>query len=570
MKWNTEDKSEENPGNFIHDDYEVDCSDKDENCQFIQTDSTEDIDKDNDLDDFDFTSEEEDGTKDIVKFYLRQIGRIPLLTKEQEIALSKQIEEGQNIVRDVVLEIPIAIIEIKKLLNRIISGNTKALDSIDISLENVPACALADRSDGNCSREEKQIKAAKELMNFLRDVEFEISVLKRELRRSNSINQHSYDHESRKVLSNKLEAKQNLLSTALKKIRLKQEEATKIADKIKSIFYKIEQLEEIIADTEKAANLTADQIYQALSEKIRENGNLKDKNLPESTKRLIKYNKKIIRVKREISRLEQRMDIPRKAFEKVTKQICNGEELSQDAKMTMVKSNLRLVVSIAKSYKNWSPSLMFSDLIQEGSVGLMKAVDKFEYRKGYRFSTYATWWIRQAISRAIADQSRTIRVPVHMVENINKLSRASKRLVREEGREPCLSEIAKAMDMSVEKVQHIIQISRNSISLNTPINDDDDTELEDLVENRNTKLPANDAMFNILKESIDAVLNTLTPREGEVIRLRFGIKDGTPRTLEEVGAIFDISRERIRQIEAKALNKLRHPIRSRYLRVFID
>ena len=262
--------------------------------------------------------------------------------------------------------------------------------------------------------------------------------------------------------------------------------------------------------------------------------------------------------------------MPRETFEEIAERIREGEMLSQNAKMTMVRSNLRLVVSIAKSYRNRSPSLMFSDLIQEGSVGLIKAVDKFEYRKGYRFSTYATWWIRQAISRAIADQSRTIRVPVHMVENINKLSRTSRQLVQEKGREPSIEELAQAMDLSIEKVRHILQVSRNSISLNTTIDDDEDTELESFVEDTNVPSPAGEAMFNILRESIEAVLNTLTSREGEVIRLRFGIKDGTPRTLEEVGAIFDISRERIWQIEAKALDKLRHPRRSRQLRVFID
>jgi RNA polymerase primary sigma factor len=420
---------------------------------------------------------------DPVRMYLRQMGQIPLLTREEEVALAKRIEEAEYGFRDVIFDCRLSKEYVQDLGEKIVK---EEINSEDYTKEGLKP---------------SRVKPVTRIANLLK-----------RLKRS----------QNQKTIKELL-SKFGLVTTFIEEMGFR-------------IKMHVEQIERIQREINRLKKQR------------------KYKNLP-------KLKKDMRRIEREFGepyeRMRQRIFIVKKK-----------EALFQKTKTFLVEANLRLVVSIAKKYTN--RGLSFLDLIQEGNIGLMKAVDKFEYKRGYKFSTYATWWIRQAITRSIADQARTIRIPVHMTETINRLVRVSRSLVQETGREPTPEEIARHMDMSVEKVRGVLKIAQEPISLQTPVGDEGDTHFGDFIEDKRALSPASATAYSMLKEQMDGVLDTLTDREKQVLRLRFGIGDGYPRTLEEVGTIFHVTRERVRQIEAKALRKLRHPIRSRKLRNFLD
>jgi RNA polymerase primary sigma factor len=338
-----------------------------------------------------------------------------------------------------------------------------------------------------------------------------------------------------------------------------------IVSEIEEVTTAIEELRERVSYIEHAVNLESDQICRILQEMTWGRGDCRSSEQDDE----IDFHLRMVDVLRNIDSLEHRIGVSYDQLKSILLVVRKGQEITDRAKARLLESNLRLVVSVAKTYIGRTKKLTFLDLIQEGNIGLMKAVDKFEYRRGYKFSTYATWWIRQAITRAIADQARTIRIPVHMIETINRLVKVSKALVQKLGRDPSIEELAKAMKIPVDKVNDMMQIMQEPLSMETPIgSEEDDTHLSDLIEDEATVSPFREVSFRIMRETIDEVLDILSPREKMIVCLRFGLKDGYPRTLEEVGSMFHVTRERIRQIEEKAINKLRHPSQRRLLRGF--
>jgi len=423
---------------------------------------------------------------DPVKMYLRQMGQIPLLTREQELALAKRIEAAELTYRDAVLRLPVARREILRLTDILIEGK---LDPEDYS-----------KDDPNLKREE---------------LVAQLIALRRRLKKARA------QVRARRVI-----------------------EGYHLT--IQAIEWIVEQEERFL----RAVESTERQITQTRHSRRRG-----------ATGRVRTLYKKRREARRHLGGPVEKIRL-------AVRDIYQKEMDHTRAKKALVEANLRLVVSIAKKYTN--RGLSFLDLIQEGNIGLMKAVEKFEYQRGYKFSTYATWWIRQAITRSIADQARTIRIPVHMTETINKLVRVSRAIVQETGREPSPEEIARSTGIPVDKVRGILKIAQEPISLQTPIGEDGDTHFGDFIEDKRAVSPANATAYSMLKEQIEDVLVTLSEREQQVLLLRFGLQDGSPRTLEEVGQLFNVTRERVRQIEAKALRKLRHPTRSRRLRNFLE
>jgi RNA polymerase primary sigma factor len=468
-------------------------------------------------------------TNDPVRMYLREMGTVPLLTREGEVEIAKRIERGQLRVLKAISRSPIVIREVLAIGEDLKRGVRSIKEVVIFDEEEITDEIIEARIKQTTHRIDemnKHYKKAQQLEEKLA-----------------SVDKKKRPGEHRKC------------RWALGR------EKVKVSDIIRELRYTNAQRKRLIDRVGHTAEgmRSLDRQFHNLEKKI-------DGTRSEELKK--EYRRQQRNCKADLEKMEQEAGLSFQELRRTQREITQGDIDAEYAKRELIEANLRLVVSIAKKYTN--RGLQFLDLIQEGNIGLMKAVDKFEYRRGYKFSTYATWWIRQAITRAIADQARTIRIPVHMIETINKLIRTSRQLVQELGREPTSEEIAKRMDIPVAKVRKVLKIAQEPISLETPIGEEEDSHLGDFIEDRGVVSPA-EAVINVnLKEQTAHVLRTLTPREEKVIKMRFGLEDGSEHTLEEVGQSFAVTRERIRQIEAKALRKLRHPSRSRKLRAFMD
>ena len=514
-------------------------------------------------------------TTDPVRMYMREMGSVELLTREGEIEIAKRIEEGLKHMIMAISACPMTVAQILEIAGKIEKDEMKIDDLVDGLMDfNEELSAIEDTSSNNGNGDDEESEdddtdagaIASENLERLKVAALEKFLTIRKLFARMLVVLTKEGHKAPKYLEF-----QRKISAELMQIRFSARQVERLCDSVRTEVDNIRQIERKIQDlvVNKGGMPRPDFIkafptnetsLRWIDREVSGHHNYSEQ--------LARYRQAIVEQQQKLLGLQERVMIPLKDLKEINKQMSTGEAKARKAKREMTEANLRLVISIAKKYTN--RGLQFLDLIQEGNIGLMKAVDKFEYRRGYKFSTYATWWIRQAITRSIADQARTIRIPVHMIETINKMNRISRQILQETGAEPDPSTLAEKMEMPEEKIRKILKISKEPISMETPIGDDDDSHLGDFIEDQSTVAPSDAAVNASLRDVCKDILDTLTPREAKVLRMRFGIEMNTDHTLEEVGKQFDVTRERIRQIEAKALRKLRHPSRSEKLRSFLE